>query len=718
MKFHPLLMAMLLPVMITGQTFKFRQYSEQDGLSSRYVYSINQDEKGYLLIGTSEGLFKFDGVRFQTYETEDSLASLHIECSTNLSDKSILFGHNNGDLTHYAGDSLHPIRLTSFFTSRVTGIAEEKEGSIWVSSQNNGLIHIDKEWNIIHYAKGLEDYSVYCIVPLNGVLWLGTDLGLVRAIPVDAGKMSATLIGGFPLTAVNALISPDGESLISGTEDAGLFEVHPTSSGATFHTLTADGYDLSTFFMKEIRADKKGNLWISTNTNGLVQLGGRKEDRFQKITLYHQGNDESGSSVRTSFLDRENNLWIGTIGNGLFRLEDNYFSTYVMDTAGDPTVYCVHENLDSLWIGLTGEIRITGKNPAQVSQALGKEHQLPPSKITAIHVDDNGLPWIGTQDAGLWYYVRGKSRFQPLILSDDLLSRKINAILSDDSLLYVATDFGLYVLHDKKKTGHYTIESGLSGNVVRSLFQDGSNRIWIGSTSSGLNCLENGTIQSFPSPLSNSSFPVRCFVQDRDGHIWMGTEGAGLIQITGDTQLAYMKADGLYSDYCYSLVCDDNNQLWIGHRGAASIVDLRNQRVYVKTPGELGEVYFLENAVMRIPGGTLLFGTNSGLLRYDPELDARNTFEPVLNIQSITVSDTPYNPNLPISLQSGDYKIEIEFTGISLSDPEGVTYKFMLEGYDNDWSEFTALNKAVYNHLPPGSYTFKVKPLTAMAQGV
>jgi len=704
-------------IAVFGQSFKFRHFSEQDGMNSQYVYTIDQDLQGRLLIGTGEGLFRFDGFQFSSFTTQDSLADNLIEQSSTLSDGSIILGHNNGDITIYRNGKLTPIRLKAYFNSRITDIAQDPSGDVWVSSQNSGIIRFDKNWNPSHFIGGLEEYHIFCLLADGNGVWIGTDMGLLRGRVGAMGVFELHQIDEIPMTNVTDVILENANRIILSTEDAGLFTVESVGNNHSVHPLTGAGQILEGYFIRQIRKDEKGQLWVCTNSNGLIRLSDQFGYDFKRIIQFSENALKESGSVRVSFQDREENLWIGTIGKGLAKLEDDYFSTFLLDDSAEPTVFSLEENGPLLYTGLFGKIIVLeGETPTKrIEYSLADG--LPATPIIAIHLDNAQNLWAGTTDQGLWVRLFNSKKFKKINLSEDLLNQKINAITSDKEQVIIATDYGAYIIQEGKVNMHLTIEDGLSGNVVRCLYKDSSNRIWIGTTTSEFTLIENGEINSVPSPFANSSFPVRCFTEDSKGLIWVGTEGIGVFMLSGQSTRQFTKSAGLYSDFCYSLHCDSRDRIWAGHRGAISVIDPTENKVYIKTPGATGEVYFQDNAVSQNKFGEIFFGTNVGLLRYDPRQDRINSSAPIITLDVLLISDIAYSTTEAISLEAGDYKLEFLFSGISLTRAEDVSYQFMLEGYESDWSDLSPSRRAVFNHLPPGDYTLLIKAFNSDGVG-
>jgi ligand-binding sensor domain-containing protein/serine phosphatase RsbU (regulator of sigma subunit) len=698
----------VLALLTKAQTYKFKTYGEQDGLSSRYVYTLNQDNKGYLLIGTSEGVFRFDGFRFITFSTKDSLADNHITCSFLDKQGVLWYGHNNGDVSSYSNGRFEAHRLNSTNQSRIIDIAQSTDGSHWAVSQNQGVTKISTNKEQLIISEGLLEFNLSSLfIDEANTFWFGTDLGLIKCTLQPNNSFVSELIDGFPVSNVTDITPLNEHSFIVATEDAGIFKVESNKSGFNLEPIQCLEMDLSTAFVKEVKIDAEKNLWICTNNLGLVKLANPINGSYQKAIRFAEEGADNAVSIKTSFTDREGNLWMGSIGSGLLKLQDDFFSLYKLPESLNPMALMTQS--DSLWIGTTGNLLVSKQHPGNITHRFGKETGIPVNGISCVASTKSGDIWIGTVEEGLWKKGASESRFKPFKISDDNLSKKINAIAIKNDMMVVATDYGAYILKNEAIANHLSIESGMNGNVVKSLLLDSQSRIWLGTTTSEILYVQNGELMHLESPLPNTALAVRCLVEDQHGDIWIGTEGAGIMNVTNPKNLFVQKSDGLYSDFCYSLVCDQQGQLWVGHHGAVSRLNLKKMEVQIFHPSANDQINFYDNAIAQSTDGLVYFGTDMGILRYDPSRDKLNGIEPILNFNKVLINDSLWNMNTEISLPYGDYKLEFFFTGISLRNPEKVTYQYFLEGNDLEWSPASHLDFARYQKLSAGTYTFKVK---------
>ena len=180
--------------------------------------------------------------------------------------------------------------------------------------------------------------------------------------------------------------------------------------------------------------------------------------------------------------------------------------------------------------------------------------------------------------------------------------------------------------------------------------------------------------------------------------------------IESDSIVNLTVKEGLLSNYCYSLICDDHKNIWVGHKGGLSRI--RTTDFSVKPiqhiEGKTESYQFNPNAIIKDQQGKIWFGSDKGMVSYDPSMEYPQLQPPVLGITSIKINDDEKDITDKIILSPGNYKIRIDFLGISLKEPALVTYQYKLEGYDQ-WSEITKNTSITYNHLTEGDYTFILK---------
>src|SRR6056297_1538494 len=164
---------------VFGQIYQFKEYNIEEGLSHPFVYTINEDKNGFLWIGTGEGLCQYNGFDFTVSRADDTLTRGFVTSSF-LDEKGVLwFGHNSGEITYYDGIHFNRLETNNLFNSSITAIDGNKNGSIWIASQNNGLIRINKKFQIDSFQQAFQGEIVYTLKTVDdNKLLVGTGNGL------------------------------------------------------------------------------------------------------------------------------------------------------------------------------------------------------------------------------------------------------------------------------------------------------------------------------------------------------------------------------------------------------------------------------------------------------------------------------------------------------------------------------------------------------------
>ncbi len=162
-----------------SQEYKFHHLDKKQGLSHSFIYTINQDENGLLLVGTGEGVGVFDGTSFQMFGSQNRLAEDFVSSSLKDSKGDIWFGHKQGGASLYKDKTFDVVHSGDGINSIITDIAEDSEGRIWFSTQNKGLYFVDSSLNYEFFLESFSNHLIECIYfNEEDYLFIGSDQGL------------------------------------------------------------------------------------------------------------------------------------------------------------------------------------------------------------------------------------------------------------------------------------------------------------------------------------------------------------------------------------------------------------------------------------------------------------------------------------------------------------------------------------------------------------
>jgi serine phosphatase RsbU (regulator of sigma subunit) len=365
-----------------------------------------------------------------------------------------------------------------------------------------------------------------------------------------------------------------------------------------------------------------------------------------------------------------------------------------------------------LWIGT--EIGLVKMNQltGRVLSFYGKRAGLPKDTVTAIYSSDGKELWIGTDKNGLFRMNTGNDRILKYSVEGGILENSITTITGKGNQVWVGTKKGLYNINSgTKKMIWYTIAQGLPHNYINSLFLDKDERLWITTNSNTLTYIQDGKVTKMPLSTSAGILTLAPVTEDRESRIWVGSKGNGIFLVESDSVVNFTTKEGLLSNYCYSLFCDNQNYIWIGHKDGLSRISTTDFSVKPIQHIEdiSGDFQFNPNAISKDQSENILFGSDKGLISYNPSKELPQLEAPVLVITSIRINGIEKEyANNKIILSPGNYKLRIDFLGVSLKEPTLVTYQYKLEGSDQ-WSEITKNTSFTNDHLTDGEYAFILK---------
>ncbi len=696
---------------LISQNYRFKTYGPDDGLGDNFIYTITQDENGFLWLGTGEGISRFDGFNFIKSFPGDSLPDSPVRKSFIDSGKRTWFGFDNGLIAVLEGISFRLLTPIENQRSAIKGFAEDQKGNVLVATQGKGIIRVGKEYELSYINQGFEGQLITSVCMLrSGELLTGTFEGLFLFKYFD-DRDEVELIKRFdeiPFTNIQTIYNKENKDHYwVGTEDEGLFRVTEEGDGRYSISPTGQDYNLNKLNIQDVFQDDEGSIWLATEGQGAVKLKIDEKNQFVEKTYFNEHNGLGTPYIKSIFEDYEGNLWFASYGGGLIVLNNQAFLFYSIDAVDfNNNISSLLVDNDTYWLGGEKEvikIDITGKtSPVFFNTRSG----LPEDKITALIKDDKGVIWIGTNRNGIYYIQKNANKANRFFVSSNSLENVINSFAYKNSKLFAATNGGLFIFDlESGETEKLTTSEGLPHNRIRHVYIDSKGKTWIATRSNGIYNLETKnelTIESW------GEMEFVSITEDNNGNLWAATNGEGVFLFAPDSLEQYTAADGLRSNYCYSLSADANGMIWVGHRMGMSRIDPFKRIVQEFSVDQGITVDFNYNSVTRNSRNNVVFGTSQGIIVYDHSREKYNNVPPKLNITSLKISDLDYDFTRPVELPYNIYKIRIDFIGINLRNPEKVTYQYRLEGYD-DWSDPTSIPYVVYSRVEDGDYTFLLR---------
>lgn len=713
---------LFIPLTYNAQTYPFVNYGVQDGLAQSNISGIVQDRQGFLWIATESGVSKFDGKTFINYTTENGLASNNVSALLLDGKGNVWMGHENGGLTKYNGKGF--VQVTSDLLpkdKKIYSLSQERSGSIWISTAASGAIKIldpeviNSPSNFKSYSskEGLDQYVFFAIEDRAGTIWYLTGIG-IKYFDKNTNKFEFFRPAGMPMGQVTSINSDNKGNLLIGTSTGCISRYDPEKK--TFEEIIKPGTIAGNMggganFVYTIYEDRVGNIWATILNYGVCRWS--VSDR--KLTFFNSTNGLAVDKIKCIAEDREGNILLGTIGEGFEIFKGEKFVSFSKKNGlVNDQVYTICKDKNSnYWFGTNDGISVY--DPKATADKAFKTISLGilgGNSARSIVQDKNGNMWIGTYGAKLFMYDVSKSAFGNISDINEYVNVLVNCLLVDSkNNLWIGTVEGVVRadLNNRSVKVYRTVD-GLSDNDISCLFEDSKGNIWIGTKQKGISMF-NGTsfkIMNKENGLTYQSVTSIC--EDTKKRIWIGTEGGGAFVYNNGVYQNYKMKDGLVSDFITLVNTDKNGNVWLGTNKGLSKYSDSEQRFYsyLKNEGFTG-IETKPNAVYNDNDGNIWFGTVNGVFKYNQAKDIANVLEPLTQITRFRVNLKDYPLDSIVNLSYKENSLYFEFVGISLSGPDQVKYKMMLENYDETWLPLTSQSFQVYSNLPHGKYVFKLE---------
>jgi signal transduction histidine kinase/ligand-binding sensor domain-containing protein/DNA-binding response OmpR family regulator len=679
--FIGILLAVLVPFISFAQyqELKFKHFSPEQGLSSSNVTAIAQTKDGYLWVGTTDGLNRFDGYNFKVYQND-------------------------------------PQDSSSLADNNITTLFVDSHDNLWIGTKNNGLSRYisarDNFKNYPYIAHDNHQISSYYITKLiedsNRVLWVATIMGLNRYNAMDdtfdrfftdiAVKIEAHTIDSLKSMHANAKIMKAANSLLN-------IELN---SGQSFHTalreklsskevhqfekiiLKHSSLRVNADHIKTLTADNVGNLWLAIDKKGIVC--------FNTQTLltknYTQKLKEAAAHKKsiTSLCLQNKTLWFGTQDGALYMINtaNQNISRYKLPATNYNIETIISDSKGSIWMGDDyGLYHLTNKKTFQYQNDENNECSLSETSVKIIFEDNQKNLWVGCSQGGLNLTLSDTpfEHYKHYADTPNSLSKNSISSVLEDSKGNVWIGYytmGIDVWNRKSNTiRSYSYDAnqtdGIGKGTVFEIFEDREGIIWIGTYEGGLQSFDLTTkkFRTYKYDPANSQSisgnDVRSIVEDHEGNLWLAIHGHGVNKFDRKTHAAErFNADydhwmnTLANDWVFVLCADNNGNIWAGsvfgvsvlykgaknfisysksnsnlsHNQVRSLMQDHENKIWIGTENGLnlfdsekrsfklvsekdGLPNSMINGILEDASGSLWISTNKGLSRYSP---SKNTF--------------------------------------------------------------------------------------------
>lgn len=699
---------------VNGQEYKIDHLNQNAGLINPFINAIEQTNEGLLMIGTGEGVGVYDGNEVKMYFTRDGLVENYVSKIYKDKRGDVWIGHKNGGGSIYYNGNFDIVFPGDGVNSVIVSIQEDNKGLIWFTSQSGGLYQVDEKGKIKFYIDQFKEMLIYSsFISDENEFLIGTDRGLeiFKYYEDDQILSKSQSVPGLPQDQVVEIKKMNKDQYLIATLNSGFFIVSKKDIHYSVTPVKKVNYS-EEFIVRSFEYDGDV-LYISTLQEGLVKTKFH-ENSIEILDRYNASNGLKTNSANVSFLDRESVLWIGTYGEGLAHKNDNKFVFYFRKhSIGDLNeVFSIKLNKNYIYIAGRGKFEIYEKQNLLNKWSFDQNNGLPNDIINNITFAPDSTLYVGTDKSGVYFFNSKDSVFKKLDFSQDQLANAITNLKFQDYFLWIGTLNGLY-RYSLASTGivNFDMSTGLPHNVVGGLYVDEKENI-VATKSAFFSKYEEGAYNNYP---LNKDFQIVNPVmisKASDGMLWLATTDNGIYEISDTAVKNFTTYNGIESDYCYSIIEDDKHFIWVSHDGGLSKFDPKTEAFTTYGAKSGVDVRFLPASVDQFED-QLWFGTENGVVVYNANEDKVNLIPPLTSITSIKINDEVQKDEKLFDLPYGEYNLSIEIKGVSLKNSKGITFQYMLEGYDQDWSFHESGKSIKYNKLSDGNYVFKVRSINS-----
>jgi len=675
------------------------------------VNVIAQDFTGYLWLGTSDGIFKFDG-RIATEVSKENpglkkeVTALFID-----SKETIWIGTKTGKVYFIENDKIDSLIFPAKSNEeKITSFCELKLG-ICFGTYGNGIYTWSKgQFNHFTNEKGLSDNVIYKLTgDENNTIWCGTDAGITEIQDVF-GKTSFITISdkmGLPDNIVRDLSFEKNRLLIS-MQDSGIcyynFKAKKIERNP-FFTNWALGPVLNAF------TQTQNKLVIGTEKKGLLQIDNGT------INIYNYDEYIQNSTINQVFIDREKQIWVASKKGISHFTERRYnFINAAKGLNDDKVLALAIDNDNAVWIGTTKGISKIMKD-AEGKTVVHKIWDLDKYTISCAAKAPDGNIWFGTYGNGI-IILSSETKNSVIINSkeDKLANDNIsNIYFADKNTVYISTLGGGLIkakveLDGMQKTftieKTYTESEGLGSDYVYAAITDNSSHLFVATDGGGLQVLENEKFIDLTKKYHLSSNTIFSLCKDKYNTIWATSNANGILKYDGKSLGFINMSNGLRDEQPQQLISTENTVYAINSKGIDKINCKTNSVSYYDLydgdlEPNLNAVFFERDKIFS--------GTNTGVLTFRTSLESSDSIKPMVFIKSFFLNYKAFPIDSIFEFRYNQNNMAFTFEGIWLKNSDKLLFRYKLHGLEDEWLYSNEGKTINYNNLSPGNYTFIVE---------
>ncbi|WP_100609925.1 hybrid sensor histidine kinase/response regulator transcription factor [Confluentibacter lentus] len=738
-------------------------------LSNTFGRCFLKDSKGYMWIGTADGLMRYDGFRVYRYEhnpeDKNSIVDNGINVIAEDSNYRLWVGTAQG-ISLYDREKDNFINVDSIASNKnhlnnsyITTLSFDKQDNVWIGTLGGGVNIYNQKTSTFFYASGINVHTsplaknyITNFLYTDDLLWCASKGGIEV---FDAKSKSIVSLkfkdGNLPAKQVTQLIKDSKQNIWFSTFDG---EIHKLTKNQGYYSseivvtnknnkLGAGWNDILTMVM-----DDKDNFWIGGENSGLNYF----DTKAHKAISFRDNKGTSKglptNSVRSVYKDDAGLIWIGTFNKGIYLIDNNSgkFDSYLLgdfqqnDLDGKDVRAFAEDKSGNVWITYDGiGLVMLDKKTNSLKRQDQINNKMLPHVLTALAFDNDNNLWVGTGANGVYKInLVNNNVVNYTIKSGGFGDNKASYLYKDKKgVIWCGSNGSGLFYFDKKKqqfANLYEQDNPLhisNRAYVSSILEDSENALWVG-TMYGLYKLARNNNGSFSYKLymkdlegarfaSNS---IQCIYEDAHHNLWFGTTDNGMVlkpRQSNDFK-TFQKKDGLSSNTVRSILMDSIGNIWLSGNMGLSKLDTRTNVITNYDISDGLSSNNLYNNSITTSTGKLFFASNNGFNAFYPDSIKIQSKKPTVYLTDLRINNksveiqtlnSPLDKHISlassIELNYNERSFALDFVGLKYGNSPNYKYCYMLEGFDTDWNCIGSRLSATYTNIDPGDYVFLLK---------
>lgn len=740
-----LCLLLVLPFWCSAQTYYFKHYQVEQGLSNNTVYSCLQDEKGFLWLGTKDGLNRFDGYTFKIFRhnpSDQKTLSNNMVHALSLDKNGSLWVGTDQGVDHYDPETETFTHLNTPGNDGIRCIIQDNYDNCWfiagaaLMKYNKKTAKITNYWSYQHFEATSLAFN-------NGDMWLSTTAGTIEKLnqasrtftSYDVFKNSRRVASNF----IEKIYYACNNKIFIGTTSQGFKEFDCIKG--TYRDMLTYNADKTEVYVRDFVKYNDNEYWIATES-GLFMYNVSKGTFTNIKKHYNDPYSLSDNAIYILYKDIEGGIWAGTYFGGLnyypkqHSLFNKYYPAEKNTLQGNVVREICKDMYGNLWLGTedNGLNKLSPDKGTWTHYYPGASNGISNSNIHGLLADGNYL-YIGTFERGLNVFNIKTGKVEQVFIA----GAGKNALKSNFIVGFLKTRSGVILINTTRGLYRYNINSRNftlidkipPNDFIYSMMEDHNGKIWLGTVRDGIYCYDINNNTSIKLPYTYSvkdalkTSIINGIFEDSNNNLWFATEGLGLWYYNTDHKIFkyYDSNSGLPSNYIFKILEDNNKNLWVSTSRGLISLNLNNSdiKVYTKANGLLSD-QFNYNSAFKDADGTMYFGCVRGMISFNPSLFTKNEFVAPVYITGFQVHNREISVNgkdsllkqsiictKKIKLNYDQSSFSIDFASLSFPSPEMTRYKYIMKGLDKGWTILKTNRKVYFTQLSPGHYTFTVK---------